>query len=284
MRKRWSVEESLAPAGKEWRHPTMPRAALDYSKLAAIYDDYCVFAGDIAFFRSFAKAASGPILELMAGTGRISMPLIQDGARLVCVDNSFAMLAVLRRKLRELGLRAQVVCADVCRLPFQGSFPLVLLPFQGFTELATADDQLAALREVAGVLPVSGRFVCTSHNPVARLRSVDGTWHDIGTFSRPDGGTLRISLRTHYDEAARNVVGQQRILTITVSGEQEEFFLSLRFSLISLPELTALAEQCGLHVVGLQGDYAGGPFDEASSPAIIVIFEKTVTRALSPSY
>ncbi len=64
---------------------------------------------------------------------------------MVCMDNSIGMLAVLRRKLRELGLRTPLVCADACRLPFQGCFPWVILPFQGFTELATSEDQLAAL-------------------------------------------------------------------------------------------------------------------------------------------
>lgn len=77
----------------------MMRASLDYSKLASLYDDYWVFTGDIAFFRDRARAVSGEILELMAGTGRLSMPLLEDGARLTCVDNSSSMLAVLKQKL-----------------------------------------------------------------------------------------------------------------------------------------------------------------------------------------
>ena len=44
--------------------------AYDYSVLADLYDDFCVFAEDIEFFRGAAAAARGPVLELMAGTGR----------------------------------------------------------------------------------------------------------------------------------------------------------------------------------------------------------------------
>jgi 16S rRNA G966 N2-methylase RsmD len=253
----------------------MVKAALDYSKLAAIYDDYCVFAGDLEFFRNWARTASGEILELMAGTGRISIPLAREGTRLTCIDNSVAMLAVLRRKLRDSGLRAHVLCADACNLPFAlGRFSLVLLPFQGFTELATAEDQLNLLRAVSGALEASGKFICTSHNPAVRLRSVDDTWREIGVFTRPDGGVLRLSLRTRYDEATRNVIGQQRIAETDPSGTTSVMDVGLRFSLVSLEQMEAFAGQAGLRIVSLYGDYSGGGYDPESSPAIIAVFEK----------
>jgi ubiquinone/menaquinone biosynthesis C-methylase UbiE len=254
----------------------MVKVALDYSKLAAIYDDYCVFAGDIAFFRNWAKAASGEILELMAGTGRISIPLAQEGARLTCIDNSVSMLAVLRRKLRDGDLCAHLLCADACSLPVNGRYSLVLLPFQGFTELATAEDQLNLLHAVAGVLEASGKFVCTSHNPAVRLRTVDDTWREISVFRRPDGGVLRLSLRTRYDEAARNVIGQQRVAVTDPSGTTSVIDIDLRFSLVSLEQMEALAGQAGLRIVSVDGDYSGGSYDPASSPAIIAVFGKIV--------
>lgn len=253
----------------------MVKAALDYSKLAAVYDDYCVFSGDIAFFREWGKAASGEILELMAGTGRVSLPLVREGARLTCIDNSAAMLAVLRRKLRDAGLCAHVLCADACNLPFAcGRFSLILLPFQGFTELATAEDQLNLLCSVSSVLEASGKFICTSHNPAMRLRSVDDTWREIGVFTRPSGGVLRLSLRTRYDEAARNVIGRQRVAVTDPSGTTSVIDVDLRFSLVSLEQMEALARLAGLRIVSLHGDYSGGGYDPESSPAIIAVFEK----------
>jgi ubiquinone/menaquinone biosynthesis C-methylase UbiE len=253
----------------------MVKAALDYSKLAAVYDEYCVFAGDIAFFREWGKAASGEILELMAGTGRVSLPLVREGARLTCIDNSVAMLAILQRKLRDGNLGAHVLCADACNLPFvRGRFSLILLPFQGFTELATAEDQLNLLCSVSSVLEASGKFICTSHNPAVRLRSVDDTWREVGVFTRPGGGVLRLSLRTRYDEATRNVFGQQRVAVTDPSGTTSVIDVDLRFSLVSLEQMEALAGQAGLRIVSLYGDYSGGNYDPESSPAIIAVFEK----------
>jgi SAM-dependent methyltransferase len=250
----------------------MSKGALDYTQLAAVYDDYCVFAGDVAFFQEWAGRASGAILELMAGTGRISLPLVGTGVRLTCVDSSLAMLAVLEGKLRARGLHARVLCADAAELPLRERYSLVLLPFQGFTELTTPGAQLAALRAVAGVLADSGRFVCTSHNPAVRLRSADGAWHEHGEFPRSGGGVLRLALRARPDERSGLVVGEQRIEVTEPSGATRVLRLDLRFSLVSLERLTELAGRAGLCLLSVQGDYDGGDYDSASSPAIIAVF------------
>ena len=249
----------------------MSDAALDYSRLAAVYDDYCAFAGDVPFFVELARSAPGEVLELMAGTGRISLPLVESGARLTCVDSSLAMLAVQRRKLAERGLRARLVCADVRDLPLAATFPLVLLPFQGLTELLSAEAQLAALRAVAAVLADSGRFVCTSHNPAVRMRTVDDTWQEVSTVPRADGGTLTVSLRCRYDARSGNVVGQQRLVFRDAAGAATERLLDLRFRLVSLAQLRRLCEQAGLRILDLRGDYTGARFDPISSPAIIAV-------------
>ena len=47
--------------------------ALDYSLIAAVYDDFCDFDLDLDFFRSLLTRRAGRVLELMAGTGRVSL-------------------------------------------------------------------------------------------------------------------------------------------------------------------------------------------------------------------
>src|SRR5579872_1627449 len=48
---------------------------------------------DVPFWRRIALNASGQILELGSGTGRVSIPLARAGVNLVGVDRSAAMLA-----------------------------------------------------------------------------------------------------------------------------------------------------------------------------------------------
>ena len=249
--------------------------ALDYSKLAAVYDDYCDFDRDIDFFRSLLLDRPGRTLELMAGTGRLSVPLVESGADLTCLDSSAAMLAVLRRKLHERRRRAALVCADVCALPFRARFDTVLLPFNGICELTTAEEQRLAMHGIARVLPRPGRFVCTAHNPRIRRQTLDGKWHDYGDLPRKGGGVARVALKGRLDTATGIVEGWQKIELEEESGRTGEILIPLRFSLISPSELLALAEESGLRAVSVFGDYDGSEFDETASPSLVLTFERT---------
>ena len=70
--------------------------------VAGLYDTYVNTTFDVPFFLNEAKGVSGEVLELMAGTGRVSIPLIKAGVRLTCVDRSSAMLTILEEKLERL--------------------------------------------------------------------------------------------------------------------------------------------------------------------------------------
>jgi SAM-dependent methyltransferase len=81
--------------------------AMDYSKVAELYDLYARTDADVGFFLQETRGCRS-VLELTCGTGRLSLPLIQAGVPLTCLDNSPEMLAVLRRKLLAKGLSAPV--------------------------------------------------------------------------------------------------------------------------------------------------------------------------------
>ena len=79
--------------------------SLDYSLVADIYDGYCLYVGDIPFWISVAQESRGRILELMAGTGRVSLPLMERRRRIVCMDRDVTMLSILRQKARSTHVR-----------------------------------------------------------------------------------------------------------------------------------------------------------------------------------
>ena len=67
--------------------------AVDYERLAPFYDALLTTLDDVGFFRDECLRAGGKAVELMAGTGRVSVPLLEAGVDLVCVDSSPAMLS-----------------------------------------------------------------------------------------------------------------------------------------------------------------------------------------------
>lgn len=263
--------------------------AFDYSRLADLYDAYCVYDQDLPFYVGLAQKARGPILELMAGTGRISLPLLERGHWVTCLDSAPSMLAVLRRKLRERGTeprglaaaKIHVLCADARQIPLRRAFDLILLGFQGFSELITEEEQRQTLAAAARRLALGGRFVCTLHNPRARLQTLDGAWHEVGRFpapasglscGRPDGGSLVVRVRGRFDPASRLVTGTQQVEVHDRDGSLcARRSVPLRFSLLEAGPFTELAHAAGLQLLELLGDYQGSPYDPEQSPAIVAI-------------
>jgi predicted RNA methylase len=250
--------------------------SLDYSRVADIYDGYCLYDEDVPYWVSVTQKTRGRILELMAGTGRISLPLMEKGLRVVCADRNINMLSVLRRKAQSKGLSTQVVCADASDLPFSGGFDLVLLPFQGFSELIHEEEQRRALRAIVTSMTDRGTFLCTLHNPQTRLRTIDSSWHEVLKSTHPKGrGSLVVSIKADFDPASRVVSGVQRIDEYDEAGKAvDSRSLPLRFSLLEKERFCELAQAAGLEVISLLGDYNGAPYERGQSPVMVWYLRK----------
>ncbi len=245
---------------------------IDYDSIAELYDLYVTADYDVQFFISETEAVNGPILELTAGTGRLSLPLIETGAKLTCVDSSNAMLAVLSRKLQQRGLHAEVVCADVCQLSLPATFELALLPFQSFMEIIGTENQRAALAAVFKCLAPGGRFICTLHNPAIRRKQVDGVLRLVGQFPA-ESGTLVVS---GFEQGGNPVVLRQQFFEF-FDGDgrlREKRLLQMKFAFVEQHEFEPMARDAGFRIAQLYGGYDRAPFDPAQSPVMIWVLEK----------
>lgn len=81
-----------------------------YAWIASLYDRFVKTDYDVPFFINETKKTDG-VLELMAGTGRLTIPLLEAGIQVTAVDFSAEMLAVLRPKLSQKGLNAVITYA-----------------------------------------------------------------------------------------------------------------------------------------------------------------------------
>jgi SAM-dependent methyltransferase len=245
--------------------------ALDYERVAALYDSYVTADFDLEFFLAECRDVGGPVLELTSGTGRLSLPLIEAGIDLVCVDSSPAMIGILRDKLRRRGLHAETHAADISQIDLARRFPLIFIPFHSFAEITGRDAQLDTLRVIRGHLAPGGCFICTLHNPAVRLRTADGLLRLLGHFPL-QGGTdvLRLYSQEHVDPATGDVWGWQYYEVYSADGtEKERFRVDLRFSAPSHDDFSTLAEAAGFAVADLWGDYRRSPFDAGTSPVMI---------------
>jgi SAM-dependent methyltransferase len=241
----------------------------DYAAVADLYDLYVQATFDLAFFEAEVRRAGGPVLELMAGTGRVSRAIAPFASRLTCVDRSAPMLRRLHAALAHQVRAPLIVCADVVALPLERAFALAIVPFNSFAELVSATTQAEALREVHRVLRDDGRLIVTLHNPRVRRRTLGTGPRLLGRFPHPGGGSLEVWARdTRTGE--RTVACLQTYRLFDGAGALDrERVLTIAFALIEPPELVGLAEAAGLRVSVCFGDYDRSPFDVATSPFFI---------------
>jgi SAM-dependent methyltransferase len=260
-------------------------SALDYEKIAHLYDSYCRFTDDLSFFLQECKKIDGSVLELMCGTGRISIPLLEAGVNLTCVDASPAMLAQLREKLVAKRLSAQVVEASVTSLKLESTFDLVLLPFQSFHELHSSAEQRQALNQIARSLKPNGRFICTLHNPKVRLQSINQGKANYGPFPRVDGvGSVSLSVDLNYDSETGIVRGYQTIYELDSTDRKvAEHQLPIQFSLIEFDVFQELLQSAGFSIEEVFGNYDFSTFAPENSPYIIVCARKLNTYCYTNS-
>jgi SAM-dependent methyltransferase len=242
-----------------------------YDSIASLYDRFVQTDLDIPFFLTETTQTNGDVLELMAGTGRVSLPLAEAGARLTCVDNSTEMLSLLRKKLDERGLAADVHLMDVRELALNRRFDLIFIPFHAFPEITEREDQARALMRIREHLSESGRFICTLHNPTVRLRGVDNQLRLVADRALP-GGRLLVWL--HQQAEGRLVRVKEFFETYTTDGLlTEKRFTEISFRLLEKSTFEELFQEAGFEAVELYGDYARAPFDEDASPFMLWVLK-----------
>jgi predicted RNA methylase len=246
---------------------------LPYDRIALLYDACVPVTLDVPFFVEEAARAHGPVLELMAGTGRVSLPLIEAGVDLTCVDYSTEMLSVLRRKIYARGLTATLYNMDVRDLRLERQFALVIIPFYGFTELTDLDDERRVLARVHDHMADDGRFICTLHNPAVRLRSVSNVYEQWSKGQLADGTTVLLwGTQDHENDIVTveeffEVYDRQNLM-------QARHRFELTFRLLDRAQFEAMATAAGFEVEALYGDYQRAPFEEESSPYMIWVLRK----------
>jgi SAM-dependent methyltransferase len=247
--------------------------ALDYSLVADIYDRFVQTDLDVAFFREELGRVAGHVLELMCGTGRLTLPLLAEGVSMTCVDSSHAMLTQLRSKLTQAGYSPEIVEQDITRLSLSKRFDLVIIPFNSFSEVITTSDQIDALRSIRNHLSENGEIIITLHNPTVRLKRIDGRPHEVGPIHADEsGGHFTVTLTEEYDGSTGIVTGVEVFCALdSANRELWRRTIPLSFRLLSLEDLENVARHAGLTIQRVYGDYARFPYVRSDSPFIISV-------------
>jgi SAM-dependent methyltransferase len=112
------------------------------------------YGEDLPLWRALADAAGGPVLDIGAGTGRVTLDLARRGVPVVALDADAPLLEALR--IRAAGLPVDTVVADARRFALGRRFALVLVPMQTLQLLGGAQGRAAFLRCALAHLEAGG--------------------------------------------------------------------------------------------------------------------------------
>lgn len=245
-----------------------------WDEYAAYYDwenAQTVGRRDIAFWRRMAATVDGPILELGCGTGRVALPVARQGATVVGIDRSDAMLDRARRRVRRsrLGSRVQLVRGDIRHLPFPDRlFPLVMAPYGILQSLLVERDLKQTLESVARVLTRQGTF---GLELVADLPAWDEYSKRVSMRGRrgPHGKPITLVESVKQDRARHITRFEQEFVEGRGRGAIRKKF-ALAFRTLTVPQMVGRLEKAGLQVSAVLGDYQGGPWDLRAEVWIIL--------------
>jgi SAM-dependent methyltransferase len=203
-------------------------------------------------------AGGGRVLELGIGTGRIALPLQEEGVEVHGIDASKAMLA--RLQVKPGGERIPTTIGNFADVDIEGEFSLIFVLFNTFFALLTQDEQVRCFANVARHLSKDGKFVMETFVP-------DMTRFDSGQSVRAidvglDGVKMDVSELDFMNQRikSQHVVISQDAVTL--------YPVKLRFAWPS--ELDLMAQLAGLRLEDRWSNWERAPFTSESTKHISV--------------
>jgi SAM-dependent methyltransferase len=276
------------PSEHSPRVGTLPAAGSDSTKPGAgipakvIWHDLeCgTYRADLPFWRKLAERYGDPILDVGAGTGRVTLDLARAGHRVTALDLDPDLLGALAERADELPVES--VCADARSFDLdRRDFALCLVPMQTLQLLGGVDERVEFLRCASAHLRPGGLLACAIVTDLDPFDTADGSPGPTPETTRM-AGDLYVSQATGVRVLDRRVV-IERLRRIVPGGEpgagdghagdvmavgsaEERDVIEL--SRVSVPEL----EREGLQV-GLTPDPAMqiAPTDEHVGSAVVML-------------
>lgn len=247
------------------------------SHIAELYDQSETYDDDVRLIRRLIGDRTAlRILEPFCGTGRILIPLAQDGHELVGLDAAQGMLNRAQTKINTLtpaiSARITLTFADVVPNAWPQGFDLVILGGNCFYELATPPEQAGCIASAAAALKPGG-FVYVDNNHMEG--PLAASWQQAG--SRPgfpsgictDGTRVESTTETiWYDIGARLARFRRSTRVTRPDGRQFEQTYEQQKHPVSCGEVQGWLRQFGFTIEALFGDRAGKPYVADSERAI----------------
>jgi SAM-dependent methyltransferase len=201
---------------------------MNYDALAQLYQlQYANYRDDIDFYARLAqKLGVSRLLEIGAGSGRVSVALARRGLEVVALEPSPRMLEFGRAYAASEGVVVDFVAGDVRHFDLNERFDLIIAPFNMLMHLYTLGDQDDALERIRAHLKPGGTFAFDLYQPHFGAAGV--LRHEDETFVQADGSRLDVFLLQRIDQINQIVTTTYYCDTIHPDSRLSREVLELR--------------------------------------------------------
>ncbi|SMB91401.1 class I SAM-dependent methyltransferase [Deinococcus hopiensis] len=245
---------------------------MNYDDFAELYDrQYDVYRDDLHFYAGVAERVGGRVLEIGAGTGRVTAFLARRGVSVLGLEPSARMIERGQERARAEGLRLDFVQGEAGTFRLEERFALVIAPFNALMHLYTPGEQLEALQNVRQHLQPSGAFVFDLYVP--RLGAMNTLRHEGETFYHPDGARTDVFLIQRHDAPHQMLTTEYFVDTTAPGGAVTRRPYTLTQRYYTRYEVEWLLRCAGFGPPRVTGSFQGGPVTEASE---VMVFQTRV--------
>jgi len=241
---------------------------LYHNKFTWLYDFFQTgVKNDINFYLDYFKNFKGEILEIGAGTGRITIPLLERKINVTALDIAPKMLDILKNKLHRKKLSANVICSDMRKFKIKQKFDAIIVTYRTFQHMYSVKDQKDALNNIKKHLKNKGILIFDVYNPkISFIEKGDWRWRMDKKSGLTAGNEIKIFQRNKYDMAEQ--VMHQEYKVKYPRGKTDIIKLKMRFFFPF--ELRHLLEMSGFKLKNIYGDFRKNKFTTNSSEMIFV--------------
>ena len=221
---------------------------------------------NIKFFTDFAKKYHS-ILDIGAGTGRIAIPIAQQGVNVICIEPSPAMRTIFQKKLEKLPHlrnKIEIIPSEAKDFHLAKLFPAAMLS-GCFDHFLTPSERYESFRNIYKHLEVNGRIIFDVF--LGSMKSMP--WIEAGMVS-VNGKIIKRYIKGECSK--------KNILKLTLSYQtyqnnvkiSEDVQLS-QAAIITIKEIEKMLSDSNFTIKNSWGNYDSKPFVEGDNILILEV-------------
>lgn len=210
---------------------------------------------DFNFYLEYIRKTEGPVLDLAAGTGRLSLFYAGKGFDIIAVEVSGKMVEIFRKKLsltKNLPGKVHVIQGNVNKFYFKKKFNIAIMGYNSFNHLLTKRDQINCLGCINRSLHKGGLFVfeilpVIKNIPGGKKLRYERDFKESGEKIRVYSKIKQDIPKFHKIWWFFEIIKGNRIVSKTVSS-----FVRAE---IEVKEMTEMTNETGFRLIGVFNDY-----------------------------